>query len=161
MPRSDRSPSIVPPGNDQDVYLVLDDFRGRIGSAWRETDAEAARLETVIAYLLDGQYSSPVRVIAFNTAEGWLRDVSETWRTRIIIRSHNPLLQCMSPVLAPNGHGAMSELSPLSEAKRKSDLGAVRSALDPLRSFWRLVTWSAADIYDGRTGPTRPSDCVL
>ena len=76
MPRSDRSPSIVPPGNDQDVYLVLDDFGGRIGSAWRETDAEAARLETVIADLLDGQYSSPVRVIAFNTAEGWSRDVS-------------------------------------------------------------------------------------
>jgi len=67
----------VPPGNDQDVYLVLDDFGGRIGSAWRETDAEAARLETVIADLLDGQYSSPVRVIAFNTAEGWSRDVSE------------------------------------------------------------------------------------
>ena len=77
MRRSDRSPSIVPPGNDQDVYLVLDDFGGRIGSAWRETDAEAARLETVIADLLDGQYSSPVRVIAFNTAEGWSRDVSE------------------------------------------------------------------------------------
>ena len=53
MPRSDRSPSIVPPGNDQDVYLVLDDFGGRIGSAWRETDAEAARLETVIADLLE------------------------------------------------------------------------------------------------------------
>ena len=77
MPRSDRSPSIVPPGNDQDVYLVLDEFGGRIGQAWRETDAEAARLETVIADLLDGQYSSPVRVIACNTAEGWSRDVSE------------------------------------------------------------------------------------
>ena len=67
----------MPPGNDQDVYLVLDEFGGRIGQAWRETDAEAARLETVIADLLDGQYSSPVRVIAFNTAEGWSRDVSE------------------------------------------------------------------------------------
>jgi hypothetical protein len=77
MPRSDRSPSIVPPGNDQDVYLVLDEFGGRIGQAWRETGAEAARLETVIADMLDGQYSSPVRVIAFNTAEGWSRDVSE------------------------------------------------------------------------------------
>jgi hypothetical protein len=77
MPRSDRSPSIVPPGNDQDVYLVLDDFGGRIGQAWRETGAEAARLETVIADLLDGQYSSPVRVVGFNTAEGWSRDVSE------------------------------------------------------------------------------------
>src|SRR6266550_2099045 len=72
-----RSPSIVPPGNDQDVYLVLDDFGGRIGQAWRETDVESARLETVIADLLDRQYSNPVRVIAFNTAEGWSRDVSE------------------------------------------------------------------------------------
>src|SRR5712671_6109526 len=37
----------------------------------------------------------------------------------------------MSPLVAPNGHGAMSDLSPLSVAKRKSDLGAVRSAFDP------------------------------
>ena len=41
MRRSDRSPSIVPPGNDQDVYLVLDDFGGRIGSAWRENQFPA------------------------------------------------------------------------------------------------------------------------
>ena len=36
-----RSPSIVPPGNDQDVYLVLDDFGGRIGLAWRENQFPA------------------------------------------------------------------------------------------------------------------------
>src|SRR5258707_9142699 len=64
MRTSDRSPSIVPPGNDQDVYLVLDDFGGRIGQAWRETNADATRLETVVADLLDGQYSNPVRVVA-------------------------------------------------------------------------------------------------
>jgi hypothetical protein len=67
----------VPPGNDQDVYLVLDDFGGRIGQAWRETDVEATRLETIIVDLLDGQYSNPVRFIGFNTVEGWSRDVSE------------------------------------------------------------------------------------
>jgi len=77
MHTSDRSPSIVPPGNDQDVYLVLDDFGGRIGQAWRETNADATRLETVVADLLDGQFSNPVRIIGFNTAEGWSRDVSE------------------------------------------------------------------------------------
>src|SRR5258707_4952635 len=77
MRTSDRSPSIVPPGNDQDVYLVLDDFGGRIGQAWRETNADATRLETVVADLLDGQYSNPVRVVGFNTAEGRSRDVSE------------------------------------------------------------------------------------
>src|SRR5260221_13415774 len=52
MRTSDRSPSIVPPGNEQDVYLVLDGFGGRIGQAWRETNADAPRLETVVADLL-------------------------------------------------------------------------------------------------------------
>jgi hypothetical protein len=69
------SPSIVP-DHDQDVYLVLDDF-GRQGLAWRETDLEDTDLETVIRHLLEGQYSSPIRVIGFNIAEGWVRDVSE------------------------------------------------------------------------------------
>ena len=79
MPRSDRSPSIVPPppGNDQDVYLVLDDFGGRIGLAWRETNFDKTDLETVIGDLLEGQYCNPVRIVAFNTAAGWSRDVSE------------------------------------------------------------------------------------
>jgi hypothetical protein len=31
----------------------------------------------VIRDLLDGQYSNPVRVVAFNTAEGWSRDASD------------------------------------------------------------------------------------
>src|SRR5215210_3310873 len=70
-----RSPSIVP-GIDRDVYLVLDDF-GRLGSAWRETDVEDTDYARVIRRLLEGQYNSPVRVIGFNVAEGWVRDVSE------------------------------------------------------------------------------------
>ena len=32
---------------------------------------------TVIRHLLEGQYSSSVRIVAFNTAEGWSRDVTE------------------------------------------------------------------------------------
>jgi hypothetical protein len=92
MRTSDRSPSIVPPGNDQDVYLVLDDFGGRIGQAWRETNADATRLETVVADLLDGQYSNPVRVVGFNTAEGWSRDVSED-----VARESQPTLRRRGP----------------------------------------------------------------
>jgi len=69
------SPSIVP-GVDRDTYLILDDF-GRLGCAWRETNVEDTELESVINDLLDGQYSNPVRVVGFNTAEGWSRDVSE------------------------------------------------------------------------------------
>ena len=45
--------------------------------AWRETDIEDTDYATVIRRLLEGQYNSPVRVIGFNVAEGWVRDVSE------------------------------------------------------------------------------------
>jgi hypothetical protein len=37
------SPSIVP-SNDQEVYLVLDNY-GEWGTAWRETDVEDTDLE--------------------------------------------------------------------------------------------------------------------
>ena len=70
------TPSIVPRNDDETVYLVKDDL-SRQGRVWREADAEATDLETVITDLLQCQYSNPVRVVAFNTAEGWARDVSE------------------------------------------------------------------------------------
>jgi hypothetical protein len=69
-------PSIVPQGDDQTVYLDVDDF-SRNGRAYREADVETADLETVIVDLLGGQYTNPIRVDAFNTAEGWSQDVSE------------------------------------------------------------------------------------
>jgi hypothetical protein len=56
--------------------LVADDF-GKVGRAWRETDYEATDLETVIQELLSGEYSNPIRVVAFNTFERWSEDVSE------------------------------------------------------------------------------------
>jgi len=71
-----RSPSVVPQQEDRDVYLVLDDFGGRAGRAWRETDEEDTDREAVLRDLLSGQYNSPVRIVAFNTQEGWSRDVS-------------------------------------------------------------------------------------
>jgi hypothetical protein len=70
-----RSPSIVPDDTNRDVYLVLDDF-GRLGRAWRETDEAGANRTTLVLNLLDGQYEDPVRIVAFNTAEGWSRDVT-------------------------------------------------------------------------------------
>jgi hypothetical protein len=69
------TPSIVPSGFDQTVYLVLDDF-GHLGRAWRETDVERADLETTISDLMTGQYNDPLAVVAFNVAEQWASDVS-------------------------------------------------------------------------------------
>ena len=72
-----QSPSIVPDSFDRDIYLVLDDFGDRLGWAWPETDVAHTDRATVIRHLLEGQYSSSVRIVAFNTAEGWSRDVTE------------------------------------------------------------------------------------
>ncbi|MGY8681939.1 hypothetical protein Q2941_29775 [Bradyrhizobium sp. UFLA05-153] len=69
------SPSIVPQGADQNTYLVLEDF-GRMGCYWRETDADNTDRETLIRDLVEGEYSHPVRIVAFNTAEGWSRDAT-------------------------------------------------------------------------------------
>ena len=70
------SPSIAPHGPDQDTYLVLDDFGGRLGCAWRETDQHRTDRDTLIRDLVSSEYCNPVRIVAFNAAEGWCRDVT-------------------------------------------------------------------------------------
>jgi hypothetical protein len=67
------TPSIVPRGDDQDIYLVMDD----LGRVWREADVEATDFETVVLDLLEGQYKNPIGIFSFNPAEGCSRDVSE------------------------------------------------------------------------------------
>jgi len=76
MRQSKCAPSIIPGVEDHTVYLVLDDL-GHLGMSWRETDVKDAELEALITDLLEGQYNNPVRVIGFNVAAGWARDVSE------------------------------------------------------------------------------------
>ena len=76
MPRTGGTPRNVPYGADQTIYLVIDRFSG-LGSVCRETEAEGADLETIIADLMSGQFNDPIRVVAFNTLEHWSDDVSE------------------------------------------------------------------------------------
>jgi hypothetical protein len=61
--------------NDVTVYMVLNGYRTRL--VYVETAADEADRETVIRSFLSRQYSNALRVIAFNTAEGWSQDVSE------------------------------------------------------------------------------------
>lgn len=85
------TPSIIPRDDDQTVYLVIDDL-GRHGLVWREVDAETTDLETIVTDMLDCQYSNPVRVVAFNTAERWSRDVSENVAHEVRRRSDRQLM---------------------------------------------------------------------
>ena len=79
------TPSLVP-SYEVTVYLVLDAL-GKLGRAYRETDEEDADLDTAINDMLTGQYKNPVRVVAFNTAEGWARYVSEDIAWEVLKRS--------------------------------------------------------------------------
>lgn len=65
----------VPYGADQTVYLVFDSF-GASRSNCPEKEIERDDLETIISDLLTGQFNAPVRVMAFNTLEHWIEDVS-------------------------------------------------------------------------------------
>ena len=42
----------------------------------RGTSADTERA-TLIQHLFEGQYTNPLRIVAFNTAEGWSRDATE------------------------------------------------------------------------------------
>src|SRR3979409_1963269 len=69
-------PSLVP-SLGHDLHFVLCDF-GKNGHAFVETDPTHADRNTVIRNLIAGEYERPLSVIAFNLAEGWVYDVSES-----------------------------------------------------------------------------------
>jgi hypothetical protein len=69
------------PSLDADIHLVLCDF-GRSGPAYVETDPAEADA-TVVQNLLHGQHERPLRVLALNVDEGWVRDVSEAIAAKV------------------------------------------------------------------------------
>jgi hypothetical protein len=76
-----RSPSLVPDEQPYDVavYIVVNDYGQQLelGRAYAETNEAKADEKTIVSDIISGQYSNPVRVVAFNTVEGWSRDVTE------------------------------------------------------------------------------------
>jgi hypothetical protein len=67
---------LAPREPDVTFHIVLNDF-GPLGRAFVETDEAQADEATIVENILSGEYSHPLRVFAFNTAEGWSRDVTE------------------------------------------------------------------------------------
>jgi hypothetical protein len=61
-----RTPSVVTPC---EVYLVLDDFGGNFGKAWRETNEANTTRDALVRDLLEGLYVCPTRIVAFNIGE--------------------------------------------------------------------------------------------
>jgi hypothetical protein len=82
---------IVPPlypENDVTAYIVVEDF-GHLGRAFRETDLAEADPATIVRNMISGEYGDPLRVVAFNTAEGCSRDVSEEVAYDVLDRAYD------------------------------------------------------------------------
>ena len=92
-----KSPPTAPV--DRDVYLVIDDF-GALGTVFLETNINKTDEKTVIADMLSGPFNSPVRVVAFNIAEGWARDCRPTLPGRSPTR-------CVTKTTWPAGHAGV------------------------------------------------------
>jgi len=86
---STRTPPLVPKlTDDVTVHIVLNDF-GNLGRAYVETDEAEADEWTVVSNIMDGEYSNPARVVAFNIAEGWSRDVTEAIAQAVLERGRS------------------------------------------------------------------------
>jgi hypothetical protein len=83
-----QTPLVPSEAFDVTVYIVLNDF-GPLGRAYCETDEAEADETTIVENILNGQYSHPLRVIAFNTAEGWAEDVTEDIAIAVLSRARS------------------------------------------------------------------------
>ena len=81
--------SIIPAAsaNSRTVYQVLDHL-GQHGRVWIEIGDEDANEETIVQWIIEGQFSHPLRVIAFNT-EGWARDVTRDIARKLLELNHS------------------------------------------------------------------------
>jgi hypothetical protein len=62
---------MVPFGADQTLFVIIDRTAGN-----KEVRVERPDFESALRDLIAGCFNDPVRVIAFNTLEHWVRDVS-------------------------------------------------------------------------------------
>ncbi len=79
-----QTPPLAPSEQASAVHIVLDDFGRKLGRAYRETDENAADAASIIEKILNGEYSHPLRVVAFNLTEGGARDVSDEIANRLL-----------------------------------------------------------------------------
>jgi hypothetical protein len=124
---------------EQDLHFVLCEF-GPSGQAYVETDPCGADASTIVRNLVNGQYDRPVRVLALNVEEGWVRDVSQliaakaqdvarrdgqelTGGTRAFIETHSDPAdqqQLFAPLalIGAIARGAAFAMTPASRARR-------------------------------------------
>ena len=70
-------------------YFVLCDYGPKLGKAWYEADPERSDRDTIIDWLIEGQYTNPVQIIEVDVTAGTSRDVSAELAEEIRFRVGN------------------------------------------------------------------------
>ena len=78
----------VVPNTEHVTYLLLDEI-GSYGPIWREMSDGEANEATILDWIAQGQFDNPLRVVAFNTEEGWSRDVTQEIATKLLDLNQN------------------------------------------------------------------------
>ena len=80
-------PSLVPTLWPQ--YFVLCDYGPKIGKAWYQAEPERSDRDTVIDWLIEGQYTTPVQIIEVDISTGTSRDVSAEFAEEVRLKVGN------------------------------------------------------------------------
>jgi hypothetical protein len=82
-------PSIVPESGavEWPQYFVLCDYGPELGMAWAEIDPIKADRETILNWLVHGEFTDPVQVMEVNLPAGTCRDVSVEFAEAVRARS--------------------------------------------------------------------------
>src|SRR5690348_4644869 len=76
-------PVSIVPKTEYATYLLLDEV-GEYRNLWRETAEDEANEDTIVQWIIEGQTKHPVKVVAFNTEQGWSRDVTHQIATKLL-----------------------------------------------------------------------------
>src|SRR5262249_30612531 len=71
------------PNTEHTTYLLMDEI-GDYGNLWREMSETETNKATIVQWIIDGQVNRPVRVVAFNTEDGWSHDMTRNIASRLL-----------------------------------------------------------------------------
>ena len=74
--------SIVP-DSENTTYLLLDET-DHFGSVWREITPDDANEATIVQWIIEAQFNRPLKIVAFNSEDGWSRDVTQEIAVKLL-----------------------------------------------------------------------------
>jgi hypothetical protein len=57
---------------------------GEFGNVWREMAEGEANEATIVRWIIEGQFSRPIRIVAFDTDDGWSHDMTRNIAAKLL-----------------------------------------------------------------------------